>query len=163
MNRRSVLKLSFVAAASPFFLIPTAHAAKGKGPTYIDKKGHAIKGYDTVAYFTENKPVVGKPEFQHQWKHATWFFSSQANLDLFKSAPEKYAPQYGGYCAYAIAIDRLVPIDPTQFTVLDNKLYLNYSPRIQRRWEKNRDNYLRDSEKNWPKLLADINANFGNS
>lgn len=160
MNRRTALKLSFVAAASPLILLSNAHAGKGKGPTYIDNKGRAINGYDTVAYFTQRKPVKGTPEFSYDWKHGTWLFSSQANLDLFKASPEKYAPQYGGYCAYAIAIDRLVPIDPTQFTVLNDKLYLNYSPRIQRRWEKNRDSYLRDSEKNWPLLIAEINSNY---
>ena len=127
MNRRTALKLSLVAAASPVLLMSNAHAGKGKGPTFIDKKGRAIRGYDTVAYFTKNKPVKGNPEFQYEWKHGTWFFSSQENLELFKASPEKYAPQYGGYCAYAIAIDQLVPIDPTQFTILDNKLYLNYS------------------------------------
>ena len=160
MNRRTALKLSLVAAASPVLLMSNAHAGKGKGPTFIDKKGRAIRGYDTVAYFTENKPVKGKPEFQYEWKHGTWFFSSQENLELFKASPEKYAPQYGGYCAYAIAIDQLVPIDPSQFTILDNKLYLNYSPRIQRRWDKNRTAYLIDSEKNWPALIAKINANY---
>jgi len=163
MNRRAALKLSFVAATSPIFLMSNVHAAKGKGPTYIDKRGRAIKGYDTVAYFTENKAVAGTADFQHKWNHATWYFSNQENLNLFKAAPEKYAPEYGGYCAYAIAIDRLFPIDPTQFTILNDKLYLNYNPRIQRRWDKNRDGYLRDSEKNWPKLLAKINANYNKS
>lgn len=160
MNRRTALKLTFAAAVSPISLISPAYAGNNKGPTYTDKKGRAIKGFDTVAYFTENKAVKGKTDFQYQWNHGIWFFSSQENLELFKASPEKYAPQYGGYCAYAVAIDRLVAIDPTQFTILDGKLYLNYSPRIQRRWEKNRDSYLSDSEKSWPTLLEDINSNF---
>lgn len=160
MNRRTALKLTFGVAISPIAFISTVQARSAKGPTYIDKKGHAIKGYDTVAYFIEKKPMKGNAEFQYIWNHGLWFFSSQTNLELFKANPEKYAPQYGGYCAYAIAIDSLVPIDPTQFTVLNDKLYLNYSPRIQRRWEKNRDAYLADSERNWPDLLRDINAKY---
>ena len=160
MHRRTALKLSLIAAASPILFMSNVQANEGKGPTFVDNKGRAIRGYDTVAYFTENKAVKGESNFTYEWKHGTWYFSSQANLELFKANPEKYAPQYGGYCAYTVAIDKLVPIDPTQFTILEDKLYLNYSPRFQRRWNKNRAGYLADSEKNWPALIAKINANY---
>ena len=161
MNRRTALKFSLsVVVSSLVVASPTAVAANNKGPTYMDKKGRAINGYDTVAYFTEKKPMKGKAKFQTQWNHGTWFFNSQENLELFRESPEKYAPQYGGYCAYAVAIDRLIPTDPTQFTIIDQKLYLNYNPRIQRRWDKSRTRYLTDSEKNWPKLLKEAQKNI---
>ena len=153
MNRRSVLKLSFVAAASPFFLIPTAHAARGKGPTYIDKKGHAIKGYDTVAYFTENKPVEGSEEFSFEYKGAQWLFSSVENLELFKADPQKYAPQYGGYCAYAVAKGSTASIKPELFTIHNDKLYLNNNSSINDKWQANMQDFIQAADKNWPEIL----------
>ena len=86
----------------------------------------AINGYDTVAYFTEYKPVKGRDNLVVDWMGAKWKFSTQAHLDLFKANPEKYAPQYGGYCAYGVAQDALVKVEPDQFSVRDGKLYLNY-------------------------------------
>ena len=117
------------------------------------KDGTAIEGYDTVAYFTESKAVKGNRDFKHRWKDANWYFSSQENLELFKDDPEKYAPQYGGYCAYAVAKNDLAKIDPNQFTVLNDKLYLNYNKRINRKWNRKRDEYIADANDNWPSVL----------
>ena len=82
----------------------------------------AINGYDTVAYFTDNKPLEGRDNLVTEWMGAKWKFATQANLELFKANPEKYAPQYGGYCAYGITQDALVKIEPEQFTIRDGKL-----------------------------------------
>ena len=126
-----------------------------KGPTYVDWKGFAIKGYDTVAYFTENKSVKGKKEFEYEWNHGKWLFTSQQNLDTFKANPKKYAPQYGGYCAYAAAaVNDLVKIDPKQFNIVDGKLYLNFNKKFNDKWNNNSDQYIVDGDKNWPELLA---------
>ena len=113
----------------------------------------AIKGYDPVAYFTENRPVKGSKEFQHQWMEANWRFSSRENLELFKAKPEKYAPQYGGYCAWAVAQNDTAGIDPKQFTILNGKLYLNYNKSINDKWTNNRDQYIIDADKYWPGLV----------
>ena len=86
----------------------------------------AIKGYDTVAYFTQEKAVEGNKKYQYQWKGAKWLFSSQKNLDLFTVNPDKYAPQYGGWCAYAVSQNTTASIEPDLFTIVDDKLYLNY-------------------------------------
>lgn len=126
-----------------------------EGPTYTNKKGIAIKGYDTVAYFTQNAAVAGSDEFKTEWNHATWLFSSQEHKDLFEANPEKYAPQFGGYCAYAVAKDSFAKIDPSQFTVLDGKLYLNFNARINKKWLKNRDQFIIDANENWPGLLEE--------
>jgi len=113
----------------------------------------AINGYDTVAYFTANKPVKGLDSLAHEWKGAKWKFSSATNLELFKANPEKYAPQYGGYCAYGVAQDNLVKVDPEQFTVRDNKLYLNYDADVQAKWLKDVPGYIRSADQKFPQLL----------
>ena len=125
-------------------------------PTYTSLfSSKAIKGYDTVAYFTEGKPVEGKSEFTTEYKEATWLFSSQENLDLFLANPEKYAPQYGGYCAYAVSQGQTASIKPELFTIHEGKLYLNYSESINDRWLKNKEEFIVDADQNWPKLLSE--------
>ena len=113
----------------------------------------AILGYDSVAYFTVGKPVKGQDRFTTEWKGAKWKFSSQANLDLFKADPEKYAPQYGGYCAYGVAQDNLVSIEPDKFTVLDGKLYLNYDADVQALWLKDPARFVKQADAKFKALL----------
>lgn len=113
----------------------------------------AIKGYDTVAYFTESKPVKGSEDFSFNYKGATWLFSSAENLALFKQNPEKYEPQYGGYCAYAVSQNTTASIKPELFTIHDGKLYLNYSKSVNDKWLKDKESYIVDADKNWPTLL----------
>ncbi len=113
----------------------------------------AILGYDTVAYFTEHKPVAGNDRYVYSWQGAKWKFASQANLDLFKASPEKYAPQYGGYCAYGVAKDNLVKIDPAAFSVIDGKLYLNYDADIQKKWAADPQGYIKTADAKFPGLL----------
>ena len=118
--------------------------------------GTAIEGYDPVAYFTQGMPVEGSDAYTHDWRGATWKFSSQENLELFKSDPEAYAPQYGGYCAYAVAKGSTASIDPEAWAIVDGKLYLNYSQSVQQTWQADRDTYLQQSEANWPSILEDL-------
>jgi len=113
-----------------------------------------LKGYDPVAYFTAGKPVKGDAKFEHQFMGATWRFSSQANLELFKKEPEKYVPQYGSYCAYAVSQGYTAPVDPQAFDIVNGKLYLNYSKAVQKKWRENRDNYIAAADKNWPAIKA---------
>ena len=113
----------------------------------------AINGYDTVAYFSVGKPVKGQDSFVTEWMGAKWKFSSQANLDLFKADPEKYAPQYGGYCAYGVAKDGLVKVEPDQFTVRNGKLYLNFDADVQALWLKDPDGFIKQADAKFPALL----------
>lgn len=115
----------------------------------------AIRGYDTVTYFTENKPVEGSDEFTVEYQGATWLFSSQENKELFEAEPTKYAPQYGGYCAYAVSQNKTASIKPELFTIHDGKLYLNYSKSVNEKWLKNKESFIQDADKNWPALLTD--------
>lgn len=123
-----------------------------KNPIYTTNDG-AIKGYDPVAYFVKAEAVKGKEEFTLKWKEADWYFSSQANLEAFKADPEKYAPQFGGYCAYAVGNGYTYRSDPNAWKIVDNKLYLNYSKGIQKKWEANQVGFIKQGEANWPAVI----------
>jgi len=115
--------------------------------------GHlADDGYDVVAYQTDHKAVKGSSSFRYDWNGATWQFASEEHRKAFIAMPEHYAPQYGGYCAFAVAKNDLVDVDPEAFTVVDGKLYLNYSKKIQAQWEADRANFIQKADRNWPGL-----------
>ena len=113
----------------------------------------AILGYDSVAYFTEGKPTMGLDPFVFDYLGAKWKFATQAHLDLFKANPEKYAPQYGGYCAYGVSQDALVTIEPDKFKVIDGKLYLNYDADVQAKWLKDPTGFIKQADMKFQGLL----------
>ena len=122
--------------------------------SFINKEDNvAIKGADPVAYFTESNAVTGSDEFAYEWNGATWHFASAENRDLFSADPEKYAPQYGGHCAWAAAQGKVAPIDPTAWSVVDGKLYLNFDDKIQTRWEKDIPGFIADADEKWPGVV----------
>jgi YHS domain-containing protein len=123
-------------------------------PTFTDDLGQAIRGYDPVAYFTDGKPVEGKPEFSTPYQGAVWRFASAEHRDLFKADPAKYAPQYGGYCAYAVSHGKTAPIDPQAWKIVYGKLYLNKSSSIKKDWEEDIPGHIRRGDLNWPKILG---------
>lgn len=114
--------------------------------------GPAVRGTDVVAYFSEGKPVAGSPQFTHQWNGAEWRFASAANRDAFAADPAKYAPQYGGFCAWAVSQNYTAPIDPDAWKIVDGKLYLNYSRFVQLRWQLDTQGNISKADANWPKL-----------
>jgi YHS domain-containing protein len=119
----------------------------------INKQGKvAIKGYDPVAYFTQHAPVKGSAMYTQEWMGATWQFSSAADRDEFAKSPEKYAPQYGGYCAYGVSQGHAVSIDPEAWSIIDGKLYLNYSKGVQKTWSSDIPGYVDKANRNWPAL-----------
>ena len=120
--------------------------------TYFEKNGAAIDGYDPVAYFRESKPVKGSASFIATHEGSTFRFASAANRDAFVSDPSKYAPQYGGFCAYAVAGGYKAKIEPDAFTIVDGKLYLNYDQSIQRRWRRDIPGYIQKGDRNWPEV-----------
>lgn len=122
-------------------------------PTIFAENGVAIRGYDPVAYFTNSEPVKGKDEFSYDWQGATWKFASAENQDSFSSNPEKYAPQYGGYCAWAVKEGATAPIDPQAWKIVDSKLYLNLNPDIQKQWQKDIPGNIAKADQNWPGVL----------
>jgi len=120
----------------------------------VDASGLALKGYDPVAYFSEKKPLPGKPEFTARHEGATYRFASAANRDAFTAAPAKYAPQYGGYCAFGMASGYKAPIEPDAWTVVEGKLYLNYNQSVRRQWSADVPGYVRKADTNWPTVRA---------
>ncbi len=113
----------------------------------------AIRGTDPVAYFLESRPVEGSAEYAFDWQGATWRFSSRANLDAFRADPERYAPQYGGYCAWAVANGYTASTDPEAWTIFKDKLYLNYSLSVQARWAEDIPGNVQRGDQNWPAVL----------
>ena len=120
------------------------------------KNSIALKGFDPVAYFREGKPIGGSANFTYEWGKAKWRFSSQENRDLFAQNPEKYAPQYGGFCAWAVSEGYTAPIDPHAWKIVNGKLYLNFNRNIQRRWERDISGHITKGDRNWPGLAQNI-------
>jgi hypothetical protein len=123
-------------------------------PVNVDARGVTLHGYDAVAYFTDGKAVPGSPQYEFTWSGARWRFATAGNRDAFAKAPERYAPQFGGYCAWAVSRNYTADIDPQAFAVVDGKLYVNYSTLVQARWRLDRDANIAKGHKNWPGLLA---------
>lgn len=114
--------------------------------------GKAIKGYDAVAFFKDAKPVKGKGNIAYKWKNATWLFSNKENLKDFKANPEKYAPQYGGYCAYGASQGHKAPIHPDTWSIVNDKLYFNYNADVQKLWNKDHQNLIEVADKKWERI-----------
>ena len=120
----------------------------------VDSSGLALKGHDPVAYFSEGKPVPGKPEFTATHEGATYRFASAASRDAFLASPARYAPQYGGYCAYGMASGYKAPIEPDAWTIVEGKLYLNYNRSVRSRWSADIPGYIREADANWPTVRS---------
>jgi len=112
----------------------------------------AIKGYDTVVYFTEGKALKGNEQFIFQWNGMVWYFSNKKNKDLFVKNPEKYAPQYNGYCAWAMVESRKAETDPEVWKIINDKLYLNCSETAYEKWSKDIQGNIKKADKNWLKF-----------
>ena len=154
MSRRSVLLMATAAvlfSTAAWAAEPAINTLKNS--VFGGRTDTAINGYDPVAYFTVGKPLKGQDGLATDWMGAKWKFSSQANLDLFKTNPEKYAPQYGGYCAYGVTQGSLVKVEPDQFTLRDGKLYLNYDADVQAKWLKDPAGYIKDADAKFQALL----------
>ncbi|OAN13319.1 YHS domain protein [Photobacterium jeanii] len=124
-------------------------------PVYSDFFGKAIKGYDAVSYFTESAAVKGDSDFTYQWNGAKWYFSSEENRKAFVANPTKFAPQYGGYCAWAVSKGYTAKIDPHAWNIVEGKLYLNYSKSVQQTWQQDIKGNVAKADSNWPQLLAE--------
>jgi YHS domain-containing protein len=143
MKKEILLMVFFIASAASLF----AQKAEVFNPSE-----KAIRGYDPVAYFTEGKSVKGNDNLTYHWKDANWYFSSTQNLNSFTKNPEKYAPQYGGYCAYGMSEGHKAPTDPDAWTIVDGKLYLNYSKDVRTKWRESEKERIDKADKNWPQL-----------
>ncbi|MEM7424209.1 MAG: YHS domain-containing (seleno)protein [Pseudomonadota bacterium] len=150
-----MLRLSAALFAILLAAVALPAAAEVKKPEiYTDFLGKALKGYDAVAYHLERRPVKGSENYAYEWNDATWWFSSAANRDRFIADPERWAPQYGGYCAWAIAKDMVRPINPTIFRIFDDKLYLNLNMKVHKEWLDRRHGFIATANEKWPDVLV---------
>jgi YHS domain-containing protein len=140
----------FLGGLALLLVLPLAMAAK---PVIFATNEGAIRGYDPVAYFTNAAPTRGSDQFTASWQGATFHFGSAENLKLFKADPAAYAPQYGGYCAYAVSKGATATTVPEAWTIVDGKLYLNYSLGIKQRWSSDVPGNIRAANSNWPAVL----------
>lgn len=150
MNRRHLFTLA-LALPAVAALAPTATAAS---PEIYNEGGIAVDGTDVVAYFTEGAPVAGDAAITHDYMGVTWRFASEANRDAFAADPEAYAPQYGGYCAYAVSQGYTASTVPEAWSIVDKKLYLNFSTSVKRRWERDIPGHIAAADANWPGVLS---------
>lgn len=146
------LSAAFAAAFALLAAVLPAHARQADVYTGIFSS-LAVGGYDAVAYFKENRPVQGKAEFSTQYKGATWQFSSADNLAAFKANPTAYAPQYGGYCAWAVSQGYTASGDPLVWNIVKGRLFLNYDKSVQATWSKDIPGHIASADKNWPGVL----------
>lgn len=136
-----------------FIGIAATLASCGKPGTAIgfnaDASGRALRGFDAVAYFAVENAVEGNPQYEYAWNGAKWLFMNAENLEKFKADPETYAPQFGGYCSYAVSEGYTADGDPEAWKVVDGKLYLNYSPKVKEMWEQNQSERIENGTKKW--------------
>jgi len=150
------LALAAMLAATGAAVSPAASAQAADDLIYTGRFSNtAVGGYDAVAYHTVGEAVRGSRDFTTQWNGATWRFSSQDTLDLFLADPQAYAPQYGGYCAWAMAEGYAAKGDPEIWALVDGKLYLNFNQEIQDRWEGDVPGFIAAADANYPDLLND--------
>ena len=140
------IRMLTIAMAAAIF---ATAAAAGE---FYEREGTAIRGYDPVAYFTDGKAVKGSPDYRADYKGSTFHFRSQANRDVFAADPAKYAPQYGGFCAFGAAGGYKAATHPSAFTIVGNKLYLNYNQDVQKKWTSDILGYVTNADRKWPEV-----------
>jgi hypothetical protein len=153
-------RLSLVAAVSLVCVAGLVRAVPAGAETVVNT-GHfgdvAIMGYDTVAYFTESRATKGLPEFSHRWLGATWYFAIPQHRDAFAADPFRYAPQYGGYCSAGVVLGEVsANVDPEAWSIVDGKLYLNYSKPIREEWEQDAPALIAKADAKWPEVAAKL-------
>lgn len=151
LTRRALIG---IVAATPVVALTARFAAAMEPQTYQTDGGIAIDGTDPVGYFTDGKPVPGSDEFATSYNGATWHFVSAANRETFLADPEKYGAQYGGYCAWAASQGYVAPTVPEAWTIHNDRLYLNFSRGVRRRWLRNIDANIAKGDANWPGILG---------
>ena len=117
-----------------------------------DDKDLAIKGYDPVAYFTVQQAKLGTSDYSATYNGATYHFVSEANKERFEANPTGYVPEYGGYCAFGVAMNKKFDTDPEAWKVVDGKLYLNLDISVQKRWLEDTAGYIASADTNWTNI-----------
>jgi YHS domain-containing protein len=152
LRRTQLVGLALLATLGAILAAPAARAAQD--PIYTGTPSDlAVSGYDPVAYFIDGKPVEGDRAHSHEWQGATWRFATAENLEAFKADPARYAPQFGGYCAWAVSQGYTASADPQAWRIVDGKLYLNYNLDVKKTWEQDVPGNIAKADANWPTVL----------
>jgi YHS domain-containing protein len=153
-TRPAIIIVTLALAAASAFSLALRPAVSAEPAIFTGLvKGVAVGGYDPVAYFTERKAIAGSKDITLEHEGVVWRFASAANRDAFKADPAKYAPQYGGYCAWAVSQGYTAKGDPKYWKVVGGKLYLNYNASVQQNWQKDVPGHIAKADRNWPKVL----------
>jgi hypothetical protein len=151
MSNRCSASLSLLVAA---MLASTVVWAMAKPAINTSRGNLALRGYDAVAYWSDGKPTAGSTGFEYRWKNAVWRFATAEHRDQFAKEPERYAPEFGGYCAYAVSLGHTADGDPSAWRIVDGHLYLNYSAEVKRLWERDVPGNITKGRQNWPSVLT---------
>ncbi|NRF37661.1 YHS domain-containing (seleno)protein [Pedobacter foliorum] len=143
------MKLLFSALILVWFTTGSVYAQKSE---IFAPAGKAIKGYDPVAFFKISKPVKGNDSLSYTWKEAKWLFANKENREDFMADPERFAPQYGGYCAYGTAKGHKAPTQAETWTIVGDKLYFNYNNKVKGLWAKDQEAFIKKADENWPEI-----------
>jgi YHS domain-containing protein len=119
----------------------------------LDRQGIAIQGYDPVAFFTQNRPVKGRPEFESKYNGARYLFASADDKSTFDANPAKYEPQFGGFCAYAASQNHTAPVKIEAFQIVNGRLLMQYDLGVRKEFNKDTQGNLQKADKNWPGLV----------
>lgn len=149
IHLRSTIVLCLIA----FGAVATAARAGSEPAVNVSRGQLALHGHDAVAYFTDGRPARGTASFEHRWNGAVWRFATAANRDVFAKDPARYAPEFGGYCAYAVSRGYTADVDPNAWRIVDGRLFLNYSKRVQRLWEADIPGNIAKGRASWPGVL----------
>jgi YHS domain-containing protein len=153
IERRRETAFAVLIVVLGLFVAIAGSAAAGSDspvPAVNADQGIGLKGYDPVAYFINGAPTQGSEQYSFDWKGVTYRFASAGNLEKFKADPEKYLPQYGGYCAYAMSLNRIADIDPSRWAIVNGKLYLNNGFVAEKLWSLNKSGNIASADRNWP-------------
>lgn len=145
-NRNFLLIGLFIGIGVALAACSTSESALGVN---TGSDGVALRGFDAVAYFAVDNAVKGDPKFEYVWNGAKWLFSSEDNMRKFQANPETYAPQFGGYCSFAVSEGYTADADPEAWKVVDGKLYLNYNKQVREKWEGNQGDRIEKGKANW--------------
>jgi YHS domain-containing protein len=155
MAQRRIVVVMLCLATVALMTMSFKSTAPAKWQINTDQGGLAIKGYDPVAYFILAKPVKGREEFSVEWNGARWLFMNRQHLEMFRQSPERYAPRYGGYCAWAVSHDHRADIEVDAWSIHGDRLYLNYSKNIRAKWSRNISRNIKMADENWRWMLKE--------
>ena len=146
--------IPLVAVTAIFCSMAVPSLVEAESEIYKNWRGIAIKGYDPVAYHVDGKPAEGSDKYELKWKDAKWRFANAKHRDLFEADPDRYAPRYGGYCAWAVSQGYTASVDPKNaWSIVDGKLYLNFDVEVKEKWEKDIPGNIKKADANWPGVL----------